>query len=254
MPFAPTDRTHLRARLWHADMLIMDGQLLDGSRLLLEAYESLERVPLDWAEMVRHRGHAFRFSFVFEQAEALYHAAISAVPRARSLQGKLQTNLAETFCWCDPERAIVAANLSTELNFRLGNKIELAKAEAARAIALAKLGQIEPAVDSIAKSSGHARTAGYKAGGAFALQAEAVLAGLTGDTVGLHDAHARLRDAVQVLGTYGHLLVAPAVLMGDDEAFLEAALDVDWIEPERLEERLGVYLKPNDEPVGLAEA
>ena len=53
VPFAPTDRTHLRARLWHADMLIMDGQLLDGSRLLLEAYESLERVPLDWAEMVR---------------------------------------------------------------------------------------------------------------------------------------------------------------------------------------------------------
>jgi len=40
-PFDVTDRTHLRSRMYHADMLMMDGDLRDASRLLLEAYEEI---------------------------------------------------------------------------------------------------------------------------------------------------------------------------------------------------------------------
>jgi hypothetical protein len=252
--FDPTDRTHMRARLWHADMLIMDGELKDGSRLLSEAYEALGKgIPMDWAELARHRGHALRFSFLLEPAEALYLEAIRTVAGVRALEGKLQTNLAETYCWWDPERALNAAKRSTEINLDLGSKIELAKCETARAIALAKMDDLHAARCAITKAVGYARAVGYRAGIAFALQAEAVVEGLLGDTDRLVAANARLSDAVAVLGTYGHLRMVPAWLMEDQWAYAEATVEVDWLGDDPLEDRLRAYLKPEAPTTFLEE-
>jgi hypothetical protein len=243
--FDPHDRTQLRARLWHADMLIMDGALQEGSRLLLEAYELLgDRAPLDWAELVRHRAHAFRYSFVLETAERLYRQAMRAVPEVKALQGKLETNLVEALCWCDPERALDAAARATAINGGLENRIELAKCAAAQAIALARLGDFTPAGAALAAAHEHASAVGYRAGTAFALQAEAVVAGLASDNDGLVDALGRLDDAVATLGTYGHLRVAPVALLADDIRLREAIGEVEWLEREGLPQRLRAYLRP----------
>jgi hypothetical protein len=249
--FDPHDRTQLRARLWHADMLIMDGALREGSRLLLEAYEPLEdSAPLDWAELVRHRAHAFRYSFVLKRAEQLYRQAMSRVPEVKALQGKLETNLVETLCWCDPERALDAAKFATAINGGLENHIELAKCEAARAIALARLGDFTAAGAALGAAHEHASAVGYRAGTAFALQAEAVAAGLAGDNDGLLDALGRLDDAVATLGTYRHLRVAPVALLGDGTRLRQAIDEVEWLDGEEIPKRLRTYLQPTPDRNG----
>ena len=87
--FDGTRRDHVRVRLYHADMLTMDGRLQHASRLLLEAYEQLpaERV-LDWTEFVRHRGHALRFSLDHVEAQHEYLRALDRVQEVPSLRGK----------------------------------------------------------------------------------------------------------------------------------------------------------------------
>lgn len=87
-PFDPTNRTHLRSRLYHADMLINDGAFEPAARLLLETYEVVGyRAPLDWAELVRHRAHAFRYSLLLDVAEDLYLKAQGAALEAPALSG-----------------------------------------------------------------------------------------------------------------------------------------------------------------------
>jgi tetratricopeptide (TPR) repeat protein len=243
--FDPTSRLHIRSRLYLADMQTMDGELLKGSRLLLETSEKVDlQAKVDWAELVRHRGHTFRFSFLMDDAARLYREAIREVEEAPALCGKLQTNLAETLCWCNPQMALKEADLSIELNRRFANRIELAKCDAARGIALARLGSFDDATEAIEAAAKRSKEVGYPAGTAFALQAEAIQRGLERDDKGLDEAIAALRDAVRSLDTYAHLLVAPLLLTGDAKAFAEASADVEWIEAESLEERLGNYLVP----------
>lgn len=244
-PFNASDRTHLRARLYHADMLIMDGALKQGSRLLLEAAERIgPDAPLDWAELVRHRGHAFRFSFLLDNAEQRYGEALQVAANARAIVGKLHTNLAETLCWVDPHRGLDEAHLSTLYNEGLGNEIELAKCNAAKAIALSGLKEFAAARDAVDTATQQALRVGYPAGEAFALQASAVVESRDGDL----DDVARLRDAlaktVQALDTYSHLLLVPAWLIGDDDLIGKAIRDTDWLEPDELEQRLRTLLGP----------
>jgi hypothetical protein len=240
-PFDPTDRLHLRARLYHADMLIMDGAFTEGSRLLLETYEQVgHRSPVDWAELVRHRAHAFRFSLLTEEAEDLYAQALRSAADAPALVGKLHTNLAEAWCWGDPPRAMEAAALSSEMNLRLGNRIELVKCDAARAIALARLGEPTAAHDAGARATQLARQVGYPAGVAFALQASAVADGLAGDPERLAARRSSLGRTLDALGTYFHLAVAPAWLAGAEPP--PDARAVDWLAPQEVELRLRSHL------------
>ncbi|MEO6500330.1 MAG: hypothetical protein ABIQ09_00280 [Jatrophihabitantaceae bacterium] len=238
-PFDVTDRTHIRARLYHADMLIMDGQLRQGAQILLEAAELVgTRTPLDWAELVRHRAHAYRFSYLLEPAIKLYQRALQSAAEAPSLFGKLQTNLVETYCWYEPGLALEAAALSFDWNLRLGNRIELAKCDAARGIALGRLGEFVAAQHMVDRSKAEATEAGYRAGVAMALQASAIVKALQGDAAGSALDLEQLEVAVGSLGTYTHLLVAPAWLGGNQERFRAAAAATDWFDGETLSDRL----------------
>lgn len=242
-----SDRTSLRARLHHADIQLMDGRFVDASRLLLEAAEAVgPAAQLTWAEFVRHRGHTLRFSMMLGEAEDLYLQAMRVVVDAPALLGKLQTNLAETYCWHLPERALEAAALANEFNSRLGSRIELAKSEAARAVALARLGEVLAARDAARRGAEQAHAAGYPAGVAFALQAAAVVEGIVGDDVAVTRCSVDLARTVARLGTYAHLQVVPAWLAGNERAFDNMAADVSWIQPQGLKQRLAAYLGSGD--------
>lgn len=243
-PFDPFNRGQLRSRLYHGDMLIMDGRLQEGSQILADAYEKVgARAPLDWAELVRHRAQALRFSFMLEDAAELCEQALRAAADAPAMVAKLRTNLAELYCWHEPERALETADLSTEANARLGNRIELAKCDAVRGIALSKLGRFETAEETIDRAASEAAEIGYPAGVVFALQARSVTHALAGDIDALAISTEELDRAVEKLGTYRHLRVASAWIAGDDSRFVDTAIDVDWLGPERLEDRLRAYLR-----------
>jgi tetratricopeptide (TPR) repeat protein len=246
-PFDGFDRTQRRARLYQGGMLLMDGSFRQSSRLLLETYEAVDRdATADWGELVRYRGHSHRFSFALAQAEELYLRAIRSVAggRAPALMGRLQTNLAETYCWSDPVRALEAAANAAEIHVALGNRIELAKCDTARGVALAKLGEFEQACAVIARAVRSAEEVGYQGGVAFALQAKAIAEWLAGK----HD-HARvaaehLAAVVERIGTYRHLLAAPLLLMEDGVSLRKVLAAAEWLEGEPLEGRIERSLAP----------
>ncbi|HSS41484.1 MAG TPA: hypothetical protein VLK37_02930 [Solirubrobacterales bacterium] len=242
--FDATSRQHVRSRLYLADMETMDGELEVGARRLLETYESELLSKADWAELVRHRGHALRFSFLFETATELYQMAMRATTelRMRALEAKLWTNLAEAGCWRDPTLALQAVGNSTELNERLGNRIELAKCEAARAIALAKLERFGEANEAVVAAQRQADRVGYPAGNAFALQAKALSLALAGRDEAADAAFGELERSVDSLGTYAHLTVAPSCLIRTAAEFERRAAEVGWQEPDGVTTRIREYL------------
>ena len=243
--FDPGDRTERRSQMYHADMLIMDGDFPQAARLFRATYERLGAgAVIDGGEMVRLRAHAYRFSFMLERAVELYTDAMVASREAPALNAKLHSNLAEACCWYDPERALEEAEIAIAGNQALGNEIEIAKCEAALCLALAKLGRLDDGLTSANQARRRAESIGYPGGKAFALQALAVAAGLDGKVDIALAAVAELEQTVEELGTYSHLLVAPRWVLGEREEFERLAAAAIWFRPAELEDRLGRYLAP----------
>lgn len=242
-PFDPTDRTQLRSRLYHADMLTMDGRFRRAAALLDDASEAVGyRELVNWGELTRHLGHVYRFSFELERAADLYELALErTAPEAPGMIAKLHTNLAEAYCWFEPDLALDKADVSLEVHRRGGNEIELCKCQAARAIAFARLERFPDADKAMEDSKRLGRSAGYPAGVAFAMQADAVRGLLGRDPSGPGHAMGRLRRKVREIGTYGHLIVAPLALAGGDELAVALA-GYEWLDPERVEDGLRGYL------------
>jgi tetratricopeptide (TPR) repeat protein len=237
--FDGTRRDHVRTRLYHADMLTMDGRLQEASRLLLEAYEMLpaERT-LDWTELVRHRGHALRFGLDHVGAQQEYLRALDRVREVPSLRGKLRTNLAEARCWVEPALAAQDAEEAIALNDRLGSRIEVAKAHAALGVALSGTRRFEDARAACERALVGALEAGYPAGACFARQARVVTEVRAGELAVAAEVYADLVAAVTTLGTYGHLCVVPAWFLGADDEVRRWSHDVDWTGSDDLRERL----------------
>jgi len=238
-PFEPARRDHVRARLYHADILIMDGQFKMGSRLLTEAYEKIEsNSSLDWAELVRHRGHAFRFSLLLEEAELLYRRALARTPTAPGLVGKLLTNLLEVSSLLHPAQARAEAAAAISANERLGNEIEVAKCQAALAVALAQGGELSGARNQFELSLSRFDRVGYPAGSAFALGAGSIVESTCGDRARGRDLLASLQDAVSIIGIYHHLCLLPAWVADECWRCTHLFSRIDWIGEETPESRL----------------
>ena len=229
-PFDPGRRDHLRARLYHADMMIMDGQLAEANRALADAYQVLDASSwLERAELMRHRGHAYRFSLDFLAAEERYAAALEEADDSPSMTGKLRTNLAESRCWHAPRRALKNADAAIELNTRLGSRIEVAKAQAARAVAFARLDELAEARTACELAMELSEAVAYPAGGCFARQALVVLEVCSGNLSRADTAYGELIEAIDELGTYVHLAVIPAWIRRDDAEFRRLSSGIGWI-------------------------
>ncbi len=227
--FDGTRRDHIRTRLYHADMLTMDGHFGEASSLLRNAYSMVgEERAMDWAELARHRGHAHRFAFDFEVAKHEYLSALDIVRDVPSMRGKLRTNVAEAQCWLRPVQGLRDAEEAIELNARLGSRIEIAKAQAALAVAQSGDGQIDAARVSSERALREAEEVGYRAGRCFAHQARVVTEVRAGDTAAALRSYGQLVEEVESLTTYGHLCVVPAWFLGADEEVRRWSRGVDW--------------------------
>ena len=237
--FDGTRRDHIRIRLYHADMLTMDGYFREASDLLRKAYEVVgEERAMDWAELARHRGHAHRFALDFEGARNEYLGALDMVRDVPSMRGKLRTNVAETQCWLRASRGIRDAEEAIELNARLGSRIEIAKARAALAVAQSGDGQMDAARASCERALGEADEVGYQAGRCFAHQARVVTEVRAGNTDVATHFYGQLVDEVERLTTYGHLCVVPAAFLRDDAEIRRWSRNVDWIGTNEVDGRL----------------
>ena len=228
--FDPARKDHVATRLYHADMLTVDGQFAEASRLLRDTYRAVGKgTPELWATLARHRGHAHRFSFDFEEAENLYRAALDAADKSPTGRAELLTNIAEVACWTDPAEGVGFARDARDANLLLDNDIEQGKSWAAMAVAYSGVGEFAYARGAAEHAFDYAEEANYPAGRCFALQALVVVEHRAGNAVGALRAYQRLVEEVESLGTYGHLAVLPAHLLGDTEAVNRWSAGVEWV-------------------------
>lgn len=233
------ERTRVRAALYYADMLIMDGSLKRASDQLLELSEqSASAQPIEVAELLRHRAHAFRFSLLFEDAVFQYLRAYELAAESPGFGAKLLGNLAESRCWFEPAHARENANEALVLNAQVGNQIEIGKNHAALAVAEAALSRPEDAERHARQAITIAEQTGYPAGALFG-EIGVVAACTVADRIeDAEAAVARLRHATLRLGTYHHLMVLALALVGRYEESSHYASQFEWLEPDTVDDRV----------------
>ncbi len=169
-----SEKARLLANRQVADILMLRGAFRDA----LCSFESLADVNGDglWqAELHRFQGHVYRFNFDLVKAEKCYRKtlALSTKVNADAMHGKALTNLAETLCWTAPQTSLSFAEEAVELNGQVNAPIEVGKALAAQAIALALVADRAEEALTIAKQAADLQAKiGYKSGVLFALQAQ----------------------------------------------------------------------------------
>ncbi len=229
VPFNPERRDHVRSRLYYGDMLIMDGDFLAAISVLEEAaVHSADVNTLDWVEFTRHIAHSYRFSFDYREAVFHYSKALHAVSNAPSMAAKLHTNLAESYALYDPHLALQYVEKACSLNSALGNQIELGKCYAAKAAALGKVGQFDSAKVAACKSIANAKSSGYVAGEAFALQNLCYINVGMGEIAEAERIFDELSGVVAGIETYDHLLIGPTVAL--DKNINSARTSFQWVD------------------------
>ena len=241
-PFQPFNRVHFKSWLYHSDILIMDGNFLGGALILADAIEMIQ--PVDSTQMqnkielIRHRGHAFRFSYLFEDAERLYLKALSMSKKGSSIYGKLLSNLAETRCWYNFEQAINDSNLALEENSKLNNLIEIGKNHTSLAIALCGLGKFEKSIEHLTEAERIFDSVGYLSGKLFVTIPKFIIAvkkGLEHESAQVYN-EARL--IVRQLKTYDHLLILYSKIIEDSKTFNQIFKQTSWLNVKRAKKTL----------------
>jgi tetratricopeptide (TPR) repeat protein len=220
----------------------MDGNFLGGALILADAIEMIQ--PVDSTQMqnkielIRHRGHAFRFSYLFEDAERLYLKALSMSKKGSSIYGKLLSNLAETRCWYNFEQAINDSNLALEENSKLNNLIEIGKNHTSLAIALCGLGKFEKSIEHLTEAERIFDSVGYLSGKLFVTIPKFIIAvkkGLEHESAQVYN-EARL--IVRQLKTYDHLLILYSKIIEDSKTFNQIFKQTSWLNVKRAKKTL----------------
>ena len=163
---------HLTA-IKYADLLFLKGEF-DASLAQTQALLDAPDLSVDdRLELLRLKGHNYRFRRMNEQAERIYASALRFAKdyRLHSANGKLYTNMTETLCCDRPKEALQWYRRSVKENSPIESYIELGKAHAAAAVAYARLREFDRADETAEKALAATEKTGYRAGRAFALAA-----------------------------------------------------------------------------------
>lgn len=169
-PLIP-DHIFMAPSMKYADLLFLKGRF-DESLALTEKLLAEPRLSVgDQIELLRIKGHIYRFRGRYREAEIIYRSALELAESRglRSFVGKLYTNMAEALCVERPEEALVWYGRAREENAAAENGIELGKAMAAAAAAHTAQGAYDDAVLLAKQAEAEAERTGYQSGRAFAL-------------------------------------------------------------------------------------
>jgi len=165
-------RTYTIAYIKYCDLLFLKGQftvaLNKANQLsLADIVESENKM-----ELLRVKGHIYRFNFQLEKAENIYQYILNneSADDIR-IQGNIYNNLAETYQLSNPELCIFYASKSIEINTLIQSQIELGKTKTALVYAYSKLGDFDTANTYFKQSMEIQSSSGYQSGILFSLVA-----------------------------------------------------------------------------------
>lgn len=192
----------------YADLLFLKGQFHQSLALTEQILEQPSTALPDVIELLRIKGHIFRFQKQYDNAAIIYQSALNLV-RNHGLwaqEGKLYTNLAEANCMTNWEQALQWYELALAKNTQTDNEIEVGKAQAAASVAMTTGG--DPSQGALLARTAilTAEKTGYRSGKVFALLALSYAQGKANQS---EESAASIRQAAQSidqLGVYRFLL------------------------------------------------
>lgn len=192
----------------YADLLFLKGNFEESLARTEELLKSGDLSMDDRLELIRLKGHNYRFRRQNRQAELVYSSALQFAKEynMRSANGKLYTNLTETLCTEKPMQALVWYKRSIAENKKLENYIELGKAYAAGAVAYAKVRDTKTALSLAMLALETAKQTNYRSGQAFALAALAYVCKEAGDAEKSAAYLAQLKTLLDELNVYRYIL------------------------------------------------
>ena len=157
----------------YADLLFLKGNFEESMKMVDDILNKNGTLLVEQVELLRIKGHIYRFQNNFQEARLIYEAALALVTDhgLRAYEGKLATNMTETLCMLSPQDALYWFEKSEKENRKSGNDIELGKAQAAVSVAYTKIGMIDEAITHAKMAVITAEKTGYRAGKVFALAA-----------------------------------------------------------------------------------
>ncbi|WP_290704805.1 tetratricopeptide repeat protein [Ferroplasma sp. Type II] len=128
---------YLKSQIQIGDLTFLSGRFRDSMKILESASGETNMDSGIYAELLRIEGHIYRFNFMLEEAIGKYFNSLELARTLNilGLQGKIYNNLAESYCWIQPEKAIEYGNKSLEINKNLNAPVEYGKTYAAMSIA-----------------------------------------------------------------------------------------------------------------------
>ena len=192
----------------YADLLFLRGQFDDSLKLVDTMLENPSTPIEDMVELLRIKGHIFRFRRQYEQATIIYDTALKLVVdhELRSHEGKLFTNLTEVSCLVEPEVSIEWYRKAMDRNLQMGNEIEVGKAQAAGSVAMTTLGNIAEGLHLAKTAIATAEVTGYRSGKAFGLAALAYAQKQAGQKKAMAQTLAALSELLEQLHVYSYIL------------------------------------------------
>lgn len=119
----------------YINMLYMKGYFSAALKQINKNLKNESMEILNQVELLRIKGHIYRYNFMDNESFQAYSDALQLLPDGlyQSLRGELYNDLAELYCFTDPDKTFKCANESIK---HIGeNKIELGRTYAALSIA-----------------------------------------------------------------------------------------------------------------------
>lgn len=164
----------------YADLLFLKGDFDESLKIIEDLLKSSDLSLVDQIELMRIKGHIFRFQGCYAEARVIYATALKLVQKKKldAYLGKMLTNMAEVTSFLAPDESLSYFEQAKQVNERTGNLIELSKAFSAAAIAYARMGaenstnvdqNVYCALAHANQAISLAKQSGYRSGEAFAL-------------------------------------------------------------------------------------
>ena len=206
-PLIP-DHIYMAPCMKYADILFLKGRFSESLELVQKLLTEHTLGAGDQIELLRIKGHIYRFQQNYKEAELIYCSALGLAEKhgLRAYCGKLYTNMAEALCVTEPERALEWFARAREENDSSGNDIELGKALAAASAAYTKQGKCDDGIMYAKQAIAAAERTGYLSGQAFGLTVLFYALKEAGRTEEAQEAKERLGQIIGQIGVYQYLL------------------------------------------------
>lgn len=171
-PLLPSHVYNMTA-MKYADLLFLKGKFDESLTIVEDLLERPDTVLVDKVELIRIKGHIYRFQKKFKEGAIIYQSALDLIRNhaLHAYEGKLYNNMVEVYSTMEPQTALQWYEKSVTENSRTNNDIELGKTQAAASAAYTSLGDYATGIQLAKQAILTTDKTGYKSGRAFALAA-----------------------------------------------------------------------------------